>query len=365
MVCLLLTSGCMSDVRNDDATTSSPKASAHPSATRAGDSAPAAIELTYDGPGANRGMNRFHAVLVASGTDHARLDLEVADLAPIRYVWDGRRLLVHDPEEYRPWILYEAPDEHPDALQTITSIRVEPGSRAFRADCPSAAPLGQKTILRRTALGYRCGAIHTAEYDRGARSIWLDKETGLLLDDPPMTVTAIKENPVITRSTFSTRPPEGSEVTVYAARRSAGGQVKKAPDFSLQRLDGGTARLADYAGEPLVLAFFSSDIVYDPQGEECPRCIPALLTLQRDTSAGRRPAVLAVQGGDRGKPGHPLVPAGLRLPVANDPGFDVEHAYGLSERVAFAFIGADRGIHQVIDEAATDRQLRAALDRLR
>jgi peroxiredoxin len=151
---------------------------------------------------------------------------------------------------------------------------------------------------------------------------------------------------------------------VYAARTKPGAQAERAPDFSLERLDGGTARLADYRGRPLVLAFFSSSIADDPHGEECRRCTPALLTLQRETSGGAHPAVLAVQGGDRGKPGYPLVPEGVRLPVANDPGFDVEHAYGLSGQVAFAFIGSDGKVHQVIDGPGTDQQLRAALDRL-
>ncbi|RYP88780.1 redoxin domain-containing protein [Nocardioides guangzhouensis] len=278
-------------------------------------------------------------------------------------VWDGRRLLVHDPEEYRPWILYEAPEEHPDALDQVTGWRVDPTSATFESTCPSAAPIGHRTILGRTAVGYRCGPIHTPQYDREARSIWLDEKAGLLLVDPPISATAIEEHPVITRSTFSTRPPAGSEVTVYGAKEGEG-QPGRAPGFRLERLDGGTARLADYAGRPVVLAFFASDIVFDPAGEECRRCIPSLLDLQRETSGGAHPAVLAVQGGDRGKPGHLMVPRGLRLPVANDPGYDVQHSYGLEQRVGFAFIAADGTLRQVIDGPATAPQLRAALDRL-
>lgn len=320
--------------------------------------------MTYDGPGANRGYRRIHEVLIVSGTDHVRVDLEIATYARMRYVWDGRRLLVHDPEEYRPWILYEAPDEHPAVLANVTGFRVDPASDAFEADCPSAAPLGHKTILRRTAIGYHCGAVHTPTYDRAPRSVWLDEATGLVLADPPIAATAFTEDPAITGSAFSTRPPAGSKVTVYGPRTKPDGRPRRAPGFGLSRLDGGTARLADYRGRPLVLAFFSSGIAFDPDGEECRRCTPALLTLQRETSGGTHPAVLAVQGGDRGKPGHPLVPVGLRLAVANDPGFDVEHAYGLSEQVAFAFIGADGTVLQVIDGPGTDQQLRDALDGL-
>jgi peroxiredoxin len=279
------------------------------------------------------------------------------------YVWDGRRLLVHDPEEYRPWTLYEAPEEHPE-LAAVTSFWVDPTSGRFKRDCPSSADLGQKAVLGRTVVGYHCGAIHTPQYDRGARDIWVDQATGLLLVDPPMRATAVKENPAIAKGTFSTRPPKGSQVTVFAARRKPDGLPKRAPGFSLERLDGGTARLTDYTGRPVVLAFFDSSIAFDPDGDACRRCIPALLTLQRETSDGTHPAVLAIQGGDKGKPGYPQVPEGLRLRVANDPGFDVEHAYELSEQVAFAFIGSDGKVHQLIDGAATDQRLRAALDRL-
>ena len=363
---LLVTLGCAAQT-GDHGSRPRPTTAA-PSATHAagGSAAPKALKVTYDGPGANRGNRRIHLVLLVSGTHHARLDSEIATYPPMSSVWDGRRLLVHEPEEYRPWILYEAPEEHPDALDQVTGWRLDPTSAAFARDCPSAARIGRRTILGRTAVGYRCGAVHTSQLDRGARNLWLDEETGLLLVDPPLSATAIDESPTVTGSTFSTRPPAGSEVTVYGPRKAKeDGQHGRAPGFSLERLHGGTARLADYAGRPVVLAFFASDLVYDPAGEECHRCIPSLLDLQRETSGGTHPAVLAVQGGDRGKPGHLLVPDGVRLPVANDPGFDVQHAYGLEGRVAFAFVGADGTVHQVIDGPATGQQLRTALDGLR
>jgi hypothetical protein len=113
-----------------------------------------------------------------------------------------------------------------------------------------------------------------------------------------------------------------------------------------------------------VLAFFLSDIVFDPHGESCPRCVPALLSLQRLTSNGTAPAVLAVQEGDVGKPGYPLVPKGLHLDVANDPDLEVQHSYGLSSQVGFAFIGSDGKVHRTFDGAPTDQQLRTALDAL-
>src|SRR3954451_9740213 len=109
-----------------------------------------------------------------------------------------------------------------------------------------------------------------------------------------------------------------------------GGAPKDAPSFPLKRVNApGTASLTDYADQPLVLAFFSSDLVFDIHGETCPGWVTSLLTLQRLTAGGTPPRVLALQGGDEGKPGSPLIPRGLHLNVANDPNSDVQHAYGL------------------------------------
>jgi hypothetical protein len=122
--------------------------------------------------------------------------------------------------------------------------------------------------------------------------------------------------------------------------------------------------MGDYPGRPLVLAFFASDIVFDAHGEECGRCIPSLLALQRETAGGTSPSVLAVQSGEWGKPGFPLVPRGLRLAVANDPGGDVQRSYGLSGWVGFAFIGSDGKVQRLFEKPPTDQQLQEALDGL-
>jgi hypothetical protein len=92
--------------------------------------------------------------------------------------------------------------------------------------------------------------------------------------------------------------------------------------------------------------------------------VKSLLTLQRLTREGTDPKVLAIQEGDEGKPGAPLIPKGLHIEVANDPGFDVQHAYGLSEQVGFAFIGSDGKVHKLFNKAPTDQQLQDALDAL-
>ena len=113
-----------------------------------------------------------------------------------------------------------------------------------------------------------------------------------------------------------------------------------------------------------MLAFFVSDLVFDPDGSSCPGCVDALLTLQRLTADGTDPPMLAVQEGNTGKPGFPLIPKGLTVDVVNDPDQDLARAYGLSDQVGFAFITADHKVHETFDEAPTDEQLQVAVDAL-
>ena len=42
----------------------------------------------------------------------------------------------------------------------------------------------------------------------------------------------------------------------------------------------------------------------------------------------------------------------------------MQHSYGLSDLVGFAFIGSDGKVHQVFNKAPTDQQLKDALDAL-
>lgn len=91
---------------------------------------------------------------------------------------------------------------------------------------------------------------------------------------------------------------------------------------------------------------------------------PALLQIQQLSHRGTDPTVLAVQNGERGKPGFPLVPPGLRLRVANDPDTALQHAYGLTHEVGFAFVGPDATIRAVIDHPATSNEIADALSTL-
>jgi peroxiredoxin len=349
-------------------------ASNHRSGNRPGAASPSvgAVEVVYEGRGrSSDGPIRAHIDVVLGGEHQARVSFMQTGMSQMLYVWDGLHLLVHDPEGSRPWTLYEAAGEHPEQLQAVTSWRSTPGSASFEQTCRAARVVGHKTVLGRRAVGYHCGARHYSDgSSESASVVWLDQATGLLLQAGGLHATSIDESPAITDATFSTTPPPGAEVERHAAKKPFSGGGKAAPDFRLKRLDlrsnrqHGSAALADYAGKPLVLAFFASDIVFDTSGEECGRCAPSLLALQRETAGGTSPSVLAIQVGEWGKPGYPLVPDGLRLDVANDPTGDVQLSYGLSGWVGFAFVGSDGTVRQLFDKPPTDRQLQEALDAL-
>ena len=325
-----------------------------------------AVEVQYDDRERVEGQPfRIHVDVITRGADHARIRLVETGMAPMLFVWDGQRLLVHDASEYRPWTLYEAPAEHPDAFGLVEAYLPDPGGRHLERDCRSAAVVGHRTILGLEATGYHCAAQHFPDgSSRAAYEIWLDATSGRLLQEGHLHVSSIESNPTITSDAFSTEPPPDAALRVVGARTGHGGTAKDAADFHVKRPDGSTARLSDYAGRPLVLAFFTSELYFDP-GDACPGCLRALLTLQRLTDNGSHPAVLAIQTGeDQSKPGYKLSLPGVRLDVALDPGFDVESAYGLEEQVAFAFVGSDGKVHRTFDKAPTDTQIRAAIAEL-
>jgi hypothetical protein len=59
-----------------------------------------------------------------------------------------------------------------------------------------------------------------------------------------------------------------------------------------------------------------------------------------------------------------LVPGGLRLRVANDPDTALQHAYGLTHEIGFAFVGSDGTIRAVIDHPASRNEISDALSTL-
>ena len=89
--------------------------------------------------------------------------------------------------------------------------------------------------------------------------------------------------------------------------------------------------------------------------------LSALKALQELTANGTKPVVLTVQVGEIGKPGLPLVPPGVSLPIANDPTPRLQNALGLSNEVAMAFVGPDGTVKVSYDSAPTTAQLQQAL----
>jgi hypothetical protein len=281
------------------------RASSQPSSTASRPSGHA-VEYRYDAKDKVEGEPfAVHVDAIVAGSNHARIRLEETGFAPRVYVWDGVRLLVHDPEAFRPWILYEAPDEHPDSFGLVEAYLPDPGLTRLKHDCKSAAVVGHKTILGRDATGYHCAGQHFPDgSSMDAYVVWVDPNKGLLLQQDSMHLSSAGDAPPVTSATFSTDPPPGAKVQHFGARTDRSGSPVEAADFHLKLSDGTDVALADYAGKPLVLVFVSSDLAFG-MADGCPRCASAFQTLRTETAGGTRPAVLMVQGGEEGKPGSP------------------------------------------------------------
>jgi peroxiredoxin len=362
VVILALPTGCASNA--PETTQTSPHSSPHRSEPT---SAP--IRVVYeDHEKTSEGPFNLHADLVFDGPHHVRYAVTASGFASSLYVYDGHRLLVHDPEEYRPWQLYDAPEEHRDQYEVVTGWTATPNSAEFAKNCHSAKVIGHQTVLGRPTVGYHCAARHYADgSSMSAQVMWLDQATGVMLKSGALHATVFDQHPHLTADTFDTEPPAGAKVEHYAAQGDTSAGGKSAPNFHLRNVrDTGprTVSLADYAHRPVVLAFFASDLAFSSETDS-PHELGSLRSLDRLTSAGTEPAVLGIQGGDQGKPGLPLIPKNMPYTIVNDPGLDVQHAYGLSNQVGYALIGSDGKVHQVFDNPPTDQRLQEALDKLK
>lgn len=301
--------------------------------------------------------------VTTDGAQRVRLHSRIVDVGENLSVYDGHRLLVHDTSYAVPYMLYEAPSEHPDAYQPMSLWRLDPTSGSFRTACTGAHHISKvRTIADRPATGYTCRVQHDRP-EALSGTVWLDQETGVLLELGGLRARAVTMNAPLAAGTFSTDPPAGVKVDLFKARHASASGPEPAPAFSLRLLGGGTVGRADLEGRPFVLAFYSSDLYFG--GETCPRCVPSLLHLQQLTAGGAHPAVLLVQNGEEGKPGAPFVPEGITLRTANDPDASLEHSYGLAGLVGFAFVNADGTIDRVFDGPATTVELADAVETLR
>jgi hypothetical protein len=102
---------------------------------------------------------------------------------------------------------------------------------------------------------------------------------------------------------------------------------------------------------------------FDPKVDDS--TFSTLIDLQSLTSNGINPAVLGVLAGGPGKPGLPLVPAGVTLPVAYEEGSTVQQRYGVFAQVGFAFVTSDGTLAATYDRALTRGELEKALASLR
>ena len=301
--------------------------------------------------------------VLAAGPRKVRVKVVGPEIGRIVEVWDGTRLLEHDQDSVFPYTIYEAPSEHPDELAGIQEFMIGDPTTSPNPLCKHAERLtGARPVLGRTTIRFRCQPGNNSLL---GSTILVDRSTGLLLRSGPLHASRVEPSPTVTADTFSTQAPPGAEVDIIAAKhptRSEPSSQEAAP-FRLELLDGGTVSSAELDGKPYVLAFFRSDLYFD-HGELCPRCVPALLLVQQLSHRGTDPTVLAVQNGERGKPGFPLVPPGLRLRIANDPDTALQHAYGLTHEVGFAFVGSDGTIRAVIDHPASSNEISDALSTL-
>jgi len=170
------------------------------------------VEVRYSMLGqGSEGPRRGDVDVVSAGSLHVRLDMKVNNVES-RYVYDGRRLLVHDPRHDIPYMLYESPGEHPEALAVVRSWRLDPASEVFAHLCMGAQKVAKApTIAGRTAVGYSCRA--PKHHLGGEGTMWLDRDTGVLLRNDAFQAREVTPLPELDASTFfSTEPPPGAKV---------------------------------------------------------------------------------------------------------------------------------------------------------
>ncbi len=108
--------------------------------------------------------------------------------------------------------------------------------------------------------------------------------------------------------------------------------MKKAPDFSLQDINGKTVRLSDYSGKVIILNFFAT---------WCPPCreeIPDFIELVNTIDKGRFAIIgISVEKGDEGTVRKFAAVKKINYPVLVDDGF-VSKAYGSVSSIPTTFI---------------------------
>lgn len=177
-----------------------------------------AISAHYTLPEGEIGLPRVR--VTTAGPDLIRFEWDILeDDPPTRWlvIYDGDRLFAHLTDFEDPYQLYDSPDDFGGLFYDyVRSWVLLPGSARLAEACPGAQPLGTRSILGRTAVGYRCGRSHAEMVT--ARQMWVDRTTGLVLQAGRLVADEVDPHPRIDSSTFSTTPPKGVEVRHFPAR---------------------------------------------------------------------------------------------------------------------------------------------------
>ena len=139
-------------------------------------------------------------------------------------ILDGNRALLHNENAEPAYSVLKAADEHPDDIP-LESRALDTDTRAFRAACPNAEPVGTRTILGREAEGHSCNWYDPYPVRQHPDRIWIDSATGRLLEYGHLKATEVDLDPTIDETTFSTTPPPGADVHVVRAT----GRIPPAP----------------------------------------------------------------------------------------------------------------------------------------
>ncbi|HEX6988713.1 MAG TPA: TlpA disulfide reductase family protein [Bacillota bacterium] len=130
---------------------------------------------------------------------------------------------------------------------------------------------------------------------------------------------------------------------------------RRAPDFNLQLLQGGTVNLAQFRGRPVLLNFWAS---------WCPPCVEEMPALQQVAGEGRA-AVLAVNVGESGSEAAAFLRRhDIDLPVALDGQGELITRYRVAGLPQTFFIDADGVIRHVERGAMTYQEILTILTRM-
>ena len=207
-LCVLALASCGSDRQ----VTAGDSSRAEPTATGQ------AISAHYTLPEGEIGLPRVR--VTTAGPDLIRFEWDILeDVPPTHWlvIYDGDRLFAHLTDFEDPYQLYDSPEEFGGLFYDyVRSWVLIPGSARLAEACPAAEQLGTRSILGRTAIGYRCGRSQAEMVT--ARQMWVDRATGLVLEAGPVVADSVDPHPRIDASTFSTIPPEGVDVRHFPAR---------------------------------------------------------------------------------------------------------------------------------------------------